>query len=299
MTETKGFVHPQYLVQTEWLEAHLGDPDLRVLDCSVHLIPDPKITYLVVPGREAFEKAHIPGAQFADLHNDLSDRSQPYRFMLPSAEHFAAAMGRLGVGEGSRVILYSATTLWWATRVWWMLRVFGFDNAAVLDGGFQKWQRESRPVESGPAPAPVPARFAVREQRPLMVDKHVVKTAIGDASVCTINALMPEQHAGTGGVSFGRPGHIAGSVNVPAAHLVDPATNAMRTPAELRTKFAAVGALDREVLVYCGGGIAASADALALVMLGHDNVRLYDASMSEWALDASLPMEGGGGAVDR
>ena len=231
MTETKGFVHPQYLVQTEWLEAHLGDPDLRVLDCSVHLIPDPNVTYQVVPGREAFEKAHIPGAQFADLHNDLSDRSQSYRFMLPSAEHFAAAMGRLGVGEGSRVILYSATTLWWATRVWWMLRVFGFDNAAVLDGGFQKWQRENRPVETGSAPAPVPARFVVREQRPLMVDKHVMKTAIGDASVCTINALMPEQHAGTGGVSFGRQGHIAGSVNVPAAHwLIPPPTQCGRRP---------------------------------------------------------------------
>jgi thiosulfate/3-mercaptopyruvate sulfurtransferase len=299
MTETGGFVHPQHLVQTEWLDAHLRDPELRVLDCSVHLIPDPKITYRVVPGRAEFEKAHIPGAQFADLHNDLSDRSQPYRFMLPSAAHFAAAMGRLGVGEDSRVILYSATTLWWATRVWWMLRVFGFDNAAVLDGGLQKWQREGRAIETGAAAPAAPARFVVREQRPLMVGKHEVKSAIGDASVCTINALMPEQHAGTGGVSFGRPGHIAGSVNVPAAHLVDPATNALRSPAELRAKFDAIGALDREVLVYCGGGIAASADALALVMLGHDKVRLYDASMSEWALDPNLPMEAGDGAAAR
>jgi thiosulfate/3-mercaptopyruvate sulfurtransferase len=297
MTESNGFIHPEYLVQTDWLAAHLGDPGLRVLDCTVFLIPDPKITYQVVPGRTEFEKAHIPGAQFADLHNDLSDRTQPYRFMLPSAAQFATAMGKLGVDDSCRVILYSGNTMWWATRVWWMLRVFGFDNAAVLDGGLQKWQKEGRPLESGPAPAPAPARFVIRERRPLMVDKYAVRATIGDPSVCTINALLPEQHAGTGGVSFGRPGHIAGSVNLPAAHLIDPVTNTLRSPAELRAKFSHVGALDREVLVYCGGGIAASADALALVMLGHENVRLYDASMSEWALDPNLPMETGGGAT--
>jgi thiosulfate/3-mercaptopyruvate sulfurtransferase len=297
MAASDGFVHPEYLVQTGWLEAHLGDPGLAVLDCTVLLVPDPKITYQVVPGRADFEKAHIPGAQFADLHNELSDRSQPYRFMLPPAEQFAAGMGRLGIGEGKRVILYSGSALWWATRVWWMLRVFGFDNAAVLDGGMAKWRREGRRVETGPAPVPEQARFVVHEQRKLMVDKQVMRAAIGDAAICSINALLPEQYAGSGGVSFGRPGHIAGSVNLPAAHLLDPATNTLRSPAQLQAKFGAIGALDREVLVYCGGGIAASADALALVMLGHQKVRLYDASMSEWALDPSLPMEIGGGAA--
>ena len=294
----EGFVNPQYLVQTDWLQTHLGDPDLCVLDCTVFLIPDPKITYQVVPGRAAFEEAHIPGAQFADLHNDLSDKTQAYRFMLPSAERFAAAMEQLGVGEGKRVVLYSGNTFWWATRVWWMLRIFDFDNASVLDGGLQKWQREGRPVESGPARDASPAHFVVREQRKLMVDKDTMRAAVGDPAICSINALTPEQHAGTGGVSFGRPGHIAGSVNVPAAHLVDQVTNTLRSPAELRKKFGAADALDRDVLVYCGGGIAASADALALIMLGHERVRLYDASMSEWGFDPSLPMETGGGAVE-
>lgn len=150
MTQTEGFVHPEYLVQSDWLAAHLGDPDLRILDCTVHLVPDPRITYQVVPGRADFEQEHIPGADFVDLHNDLSDRSQPYRFMLPSAEQFARAVERVGVGEGSRVILYSGNTMWWATRIWWMLRVFGFDNAAVLDGGLQKWKREGRPRRARP-----------------------------------------------------------------------------------------------------------------------------------------------------
>ncbi len=246
-----------------------------------------------MPARADFEKGHIPGAQFIDLQADLSDSSQRLRFMLPSAEAFAAAMSRFGVGEGTRVVLYSTANPWWATRVWWLLRVFGFDNAAVLNGGWQKWVREGRPVETGPAKPRPPGHFVVRELRPLMVGKDEVLHAIGDGGVCTLNALAPEQHAGSGGNSYGRPGRIKGSVNLPAAHLLDPATNEFLPPAELRRRFEAVGAFDKEVITYCGGGIAASADALALVMLGHPMVRLYDASMSEWAVDPTLPMETG------
>src|SRR6476660_5933583 len=97
-----GFVHPEYLIETDALEARLGDPDLVILDSTTHLIPDPKITYTVKPGGEDFEKGHIPGAQFVDLQADLSDNSHRLRFMKPSAEAFAAAMGRFGVGERSR-----------------------------------------------------------------------------------------------------------------------------------------------------------------------------------------------------
>ncbi len=163
----------------------------------------------------------------------------------------------------------------------------------MLDGGWQKWRREGRPVETGPAQPRPAARFVVREQRPLMVGKDEVLRAIGDGAVCTLNALSPEQHAGTGGNSYGRVGRIAGSVNLPAAQLIDPATNACLPADELRRRFEQVGAFGKEVITYCGGGIAASADAFALVMLGHPNVRLYDASMSEWANDPSSPMETG------
>ena len=175
-----------------------------------------------------------------------------------------------------------------------MLRNYGFDNAAVLNGGFAKWAREGRPVETGPARARPAAKFVVREDRKLMVGKEAVQGAIGDGAVCTINALSAEQHAGSGGNTYGRPGRIAKSVNVPAAALIDPQSGAFLPPAALRAKFDAVGAFDKErVITYCGGGIAASADALALVMLGHPDVRLYDASMSEWANDPALPMERG------
>jgi thiosulfate/3-mercaptopyruvate sulfurtransferase len=288
-----GYVHPEYLVETEWLAAYLGDPKLVVLDCTTHLIPDPKITYTVKPGREDFEAGHIPGAQFLDLQADLSDHDAKLRFMLPPPAEFAAAMRRFGVSDDSKVVTYSTANPQWATRVWWVLRVYGFDNAAVLNGGFQKWKAEGRPIDTGTAPPRLAGAFTERHPRPLMADKNAVLAAIGDGNVCTINALQAVQHAGTGGNAYGRPGRIAGSVNVPTAGLIDPATNTFLPPAELRARFDAVHAFDKRVITYCGGGIAASATAHALVMLGHPEVRLYDASMSEWAVDPTLPMETG------
>jgi thiosulfate/3-mercaptopyruvate sulfurtransferase len=289
-----GYVHPEYLVETDWLERHLGDPGLVLLDCTMHLIPHPEITYTVKSGLEDFEKGHIPGAQFLDLQQDLSDNSQlPLRFMLPKAADFAAAMARFGIANDSRVVTYSTANPQWATRVWWVMRNFGFDNAAVLNGGFPKWTREGRAVETGQAKKRPPARFTMREDRKLMVGKEEVLAAIGDGATCTINALQANQHAGTGGNTYGRPGRIKSSVNVPTVGLLDPATNTFLPAEQLHAKFDAVGAFDKRVITYCGGGIAASATAHALVMLGHPDVRLYDASMSEWAKDETLPMETG------
>lgn len=284
-----GFKHPEFLVETDWLDQHLGD--VVVLDCTTHLIPDPKITYVVKPGREDFEKGHIPGAQFCDVSRDVSDTTQKFNFMRQKPEDFAAAMRRFGISNDTKVVTYSTANPWWATRVWWLLRSFGHDNAAVLNGGWQKWVAEGRSVETGPGSARQAGKFVVREDRNLMVGKEEVKAAIGDPSVCTLNALLSSQHTGTGGNSYGRPGRIAGSVNLPAANLIDPATNTFLPPDELRQRLGAVGALDRPVIAYCGGGIAASADAFILTMLGHTDVRIYDASLSEWAKDKSLPME--------
>ena len=286
-----GFTHPEFLVETGWLDQHAGDA--VVLDCTTHLIPDPKITYVVKPGRQDFEKGHIPGAQFCDVSRDVSDTSQKLNFMRQKPADFAAAMRRFGIGNDTKVVTYSTANPWWATRVWWLLRSFGHDNAAVLNGGWQKWVAEGRPVETGPGTARPAGDFVVREERDLMVGKDQVKAAIGDAGVCTLNALLASQHTGTGGNSYGRPGRIAGSVNLPAAQLLDPATNTFLPPDELRRRLGAVGALDRPVIAYCGGGIAASADAFILTMLGHTDVRIYDASLSEWAKDESLPMEVG------
>jgi thiosulfate/3-mercaptopyruvate sulfurtransferase len=287
------FTHPEFLVETEWLAGHLNDPGVIVLDCTTHLVPNPAITYDVVPGRADYENGHIPGAQFIDVSRDVSDTTAATRFMRQTPDEFAAAMRRFGIGNDTRVVTYSTANPWWATRVWWLLREFGHDNAAVLNGGWQKWAKEGRTIDTGPSPTRAAGTFTVRAIRNLMVGKDAVKAAIGNGAICTLNALAPAQHSGSGGNSYGRPGRIAGSVNLPAAHLLDPETNTFLPADELRRRFDSVGAMDRSVIAYCGGGIAASADALALVMLGHDDVKIYDASLSEWAKDPALPMETG------
>lgn len=286
------FVHPEYLVSTQWLAEHLNDPNVRVLDATTHLPPLPDFSlYNVVSGRADFEKAHIPGAAFVDIDHDVSTPHPRLHFMLCPPEQFAEAMGRLGVGDDTHVVCYATANHWWATRLWWMLRVYGHDRASVLDGGFQKWQREGRPTESGPAKAAKPARFTPRHRPELVATKEDVLRAMGDGSVCTVNALRREQHAGTGGVYYGRRGHITGSVNIPAAEHINQ-DNTFKSAAELRT-ILGPALQSPQVVTYCGGGIAATSVALTLAMLGYDRVKVYDNSLTEWAADPSLPMATG------
>ena len=146
------------LVSTAWLDSHLGQPDLRVLDCTVLLKPQPAGGYGVESGRAAWERSHLPDSAFADLVVDLSDPHSPLRFTLPTPERFAQAMGALGVGDGNRVVLYDSRLNMWAARVWWMLRAFGFDAASVLDGGWRAWTTDGRPT-STEAPDWPPATF--------------------------------------------------------------------------------------------------------------------------------------------
>lgn len=280
------------IVDTAWLADRLHEPGLRVLDSTTNVIREPGRPDKVIAERAKFEEGHIPGAQFVDLQADLSDNDSMLHFTVPSATNFARAIERFGIGEGSRVVIYSTGNVWWATRVWWLLRLFGFDDAAMLDGGWKAWRDEQRPVETGPGRPPPPGRFIVRPPRPLIADKQDVLAAIGESNACTINALGPALHAGTGPSPYGRPGHIKGSVNVPGLSLLDPVTNRFIPRARIEQLFREAGALDREkVITYCGGGITATATAFALALIGKPDPRVYDASLQEWASDARLPME--------
>lgn len=283
--------YPEHLVSTEWLARHLDDPHVSVLDPSTLLPPRPDFSkYDVVPAREDFEKGHIPGAVFVDVEHELSTPDPHLHFMLPDAATFASAMAGYGVSNDSFVVTYSTTSHWWATRLWWMLKVFGHERVAVLDGGFQKWQAEKQPVATGKSVVREAGKYTPREpNRGMVATRDDVLAAIGANDICNINALRAEQHAGTGGVTYGRRGHIPHSVSIPATTHVN-ADNTFKNIDELRNLFD--GALQKpQVITYCGGGIAATSVALALDMLGHKNVKVYDASLTEWAADPSLPLE--------
>jgi thiosulfate/3-mercaptopyruvate sulfurtransferase len=288
---------PDALISTDDLASRLGQPGLRVYDCTTYLEPpDPGSDdpYKVVAGWKTFVAGHIPGAGFLDLQGELSASDTRLKFMMPPAEQLARAFGRSGLGDGARVVLYSIGTMMWATRVWWMLRSLGFDGAAVLDGGFDRWQAEGRAIETGDPKGYPPATFTPRPRPGRFVDKATVLAAIGDPRTVTVNALGPQFHQGLEPSRYGRPGRVPGSVNVPAASLVDPATKRFVSPADALASFAAAGvAKDRRVIAYCGGGISATIDLFLLHQLGFDDLTLYDGSMGEWAADPSLPIETG------
>ena len=287
---------PQALIETAALEASLGAPELRIVDCTTWLKPAESgddAPYRVVPGRAEYDAAHIPGAVFLDIQGTISDPGTRLRFMAPSAERFAEAMGGLGIGDGSRVVLYSAGSIMWATRVWWMLRAFGFDRVAVLDGGWEKWQAEGRPVSSATESYPQ-ARFTAKLRPGQFVDSEYVLSRLGDADTVAVNALAPEFHLGEGPSRYGRPGRIPGSVNVPAATLLDPANGAFVPLDQARRLHEEAGiAPDRQVVAYCGGGISATVGLFLLHQLGYRDLTLYDGSLGEWAHDPDLPIETG------
>jgi thiosulfate/3-mercaptopyruvate sulfurtransferase len=287
-----------YLVETDWLQEHLHDENLRIIDCTVFLpnyFDESAGTKVEIQtGRGEYEAGHIPGSAFVDVIEELSDPGNTrFMFPMPSANQFAGVMSRIGVGPGTRVVLYDRMVNIWAARVWWMLRTFGFDDAAVLNGGWAKWSAEGRPAATSPAAYP-PANFTARVRTDLIATKDEVIAAMSDETTCIVNALDPEEYAGRGPVRYSRPGHIPTSVNVSFLGVLDPDTNTYQPLEELRKQFAAAGAFDRErVITYCGGGIAASSDAFLLTLLGAPRVALYDGSMTEWSADPSLPLRTG------
>jgi thiosulfate/3-mercaptopyruvate sulfurtransferase len=264
------------MVSTDWLEDHLYDEDLRVVDATLPLVGQ------AGHGRDVYAQAHIPGAVFFDI-NAVADAATDLPHMLPSPEAFAKAAGELGLGRGATIVVYDAHGLYSAPRVWWTLRTMGYPNVFVLDGGLRKWRAEGRVTTSDAAPpAPVASDAALRPE--LVCDLLQVQAHLeaGDAQLLDARSgprfrgEAPEPRAGL------RSGHMPGALNLPFDLVVN-ADGTLKSEGELRPIFEEAGVdLARPIVTTCGSGVTASVLALALARLGREDVAVYDGSWTEW-----------------
>jgi thiosulfate/3-mercaptopyruvate sulfurtransferase len=284
---------PSPLVSSDWLQQHLADPGLRILDCSQVMQKRPDGSFGFVPALEDFAAGHIPGSNFVDVTRQLSDLNHHLPLMMPAPAQLAAALQGLGIGDDTAVVLYDRGNHAWAARVWWMLRANGFDNAAVLDGGWQRWVAQQGPQEQDVRPYAPAGKLTLQERSGLMVDRHVVLDALDDPAALLLHSLPLPMFTGEV-VAYARPGRIKGSQNLYCELLIDPVSKCFHPPQRLRELVGSTRAFDAgRVIAYCGGGIAASNNALALTLLGLTGVAVYDGSLSEWTADPDLPMESG------
>ncbi len=279
------------LVSERWLSAHLDAPDLVVIDCTNFAEWDEAAgIYRTASGRQHWLEGHIEGSRHADFTRPgFAGDSSRFRNTLPEPAAFADAMAALGVHDGARVVLYDDAASMWACRVWWMLRWIGFDNAAVLDGGWLYWDDAGGRVSEIPRPHE-PGELTHGHRPELFVDKAAVMAALDDPGTLLIDALSEAQFEGRE-ESLGLKGHIPGAVNIPGASLVDPISEEFRPLEELAALFPE----DRSqrTIVYCGSGVAAASVAFTMTRLGFDNVSTYMPGLQEWVTDPDAPLASG------
>jgi thiosulfate/3-mercaptopyruvate sulfurtransferase len=293
------FTHPEYLVETEWLEEHLDDPAVRILDVTAMLTSRLENR----AEEEWYNKDHIPGSVFFDVSSGkgvLSDPDAALPWMWPPPARFAAAMAGAGVGPATRAVLVARTPragidsgTMWCTRAWWTMHHFGVD-CAILIGGLEKWDAEERPMTTASSSVPVVVPIVIKSDwQHARATRDDVLAAV-DGPGCLIDALPESSFDGTG-TSYGpRAGHITGAVNVPYLSLIGSETAGFVDAEMMEQRLTEVGLLGPNasdpVITYCGGAIAATVDAFALSLFGRTDVSVYDASLMEWSSDDELPM---------
>ncbi len=276
------------LISTADLAACLADAPLVIVDVR-HDLMQPEHW-----GENAYRVSHIPGARFAHLDHDLSAHKtgKNGRHPLPAPEVAAATFGRWGIGKDTQVVAYDAQTGVFASRLWWMLRWLGHDAAAVLDGGFDKWTREGRPV-TAEVPVVTPAKFPIRRVAPV-VDTNAVLASRGDGSLVLVDARAPERFRGELEPMDPVAGRIPGSLNRPASQNLG-ADFTFKPAAQLRAEYEQLlhGTPTDRVVHSCGSGVTACHNVLAMEVAGFAGTRLYPGSWSEWIVDPSRPIARG------
>ena len=279
--------NPKTLVSTEWLAAHLKDPDLRVLDASWYL-PD-----MNRDAKAEYDAAHIPGARFFDI-DENSDHRSDLPHMAPPIEKFMSRLRAMGVGDGHQVVIYDGAGIFSAARVWWMFRLMGKTDVAVLDGGLPKWLAEGRETEDLP-PVVRDRHMTVMRQNQLIKDVTEVSSAskLGDWTI--VDARAPERFRGEAAEPRPglRAGHIPNSRNVFFKSLLTE-NGTFKDADGLRATFEDAGVdLNKPVITSCGSGVTAAVLNLALEHMGKHDHALYDGSWAEWGAFPTLPIATG------